>query len=159
MLGLSRSNWSRAEGVGQTRIGLLVLAAFIAALHGCDSTPTATDPHTPSVTGTVIYQEQITLPSNAVWSSAAANIELQDVSLQDVPATTISTLIIDDPVEVPFPFEIKYDRTIIDPTHTYAVNVRIRVNGELWFINTKAYYVITRGNPDHVDVVVEWVGN
>ena len=91
-----------------------------------------------------------------MWLPSFA-IRLQDVSLQDVAATPISTLILEDPGQVPFPFEVKYNPSVIVPNHTYSVSVRIEVDGDLWFINTTAYLVITRGNPDHVDVVVQFV--
>ena len=139
-------------GLRKSILVLIALAALTVALPGCDSSPEAIDPLSASVTGTVTYLERIALPDGAV-----ATIRLQDVSLQDVAATPISTLILPDPGQVPFPFEVKYNPSVIVQSNTYTIAVRIEVDDELWFINTTAYPVITRGNPDHVDVVVQLV--
>jgi uncharacterized lipoprotein YbaY len=38
---------------------------------------------------------------------------------------------------------------------TYAVQARITVDGELHFINTRRFSVISQGNPNRIEVVVD----
>ena len=69
------------------------------------------------LTGTVAYLQRIALPPDAV-----IDVQLQDVSLQDAPATVItSERYIAEGRQVPFPYELTYDPAAIDPKHTYAV--------------------------------------
>jgi uncharacterized lipoprotein YbaY/membrane-bound inhibitor of C-type lysozyme len=99
-----------------------------------------------SVSGTVSYMVRLALPSSAVLE-----VELQDVSRADAPATLIAEekITLGDR-QVPVPFELKFDPAKIDPDHTYAVSARILVDGRLKFINDKSYTVLTRGNPVRV---------
>ena len=104
-----------------------------------------------AVIGTVTYLQRIALPEDAV-----VEVKLSDVSLADAPSVTIGEQIIITPGQVPISFEVTYDPAEIDPRHTYAIQVRINDGtGELLFINTSAYNVITQGNPSNVEVIVE----
>ena len=107
------------------------------------------------LTGTVTYLQRIALPPDAV-----IDVQLQDVSLQDVPATVIaSERYIAGGRQVPFPYELAYDPAGIDPGHTYAVAARITVDGKLRWINTQHFGVLTRGAPvTDVEILVESVG-
>jgi uncharacterized lipoprotein YbaY len=107
------------------------------------------------LTGTVTYLQRIALPPNAV-----IDVQLQDVSLQDAPATVIAAeRYIAEGRQVPIPFELTYDPAGIDPKHTYAVAARITVDGKLRWINTQRHPVLTRGAPvTDVEIVVESVG-
>ena len=107
------------------------------------------------LTGTVTYLQRIALPPNAV-----IDVQLQDVSLQDVPATVIAAeRYVAEDRQVPIPFELTYDPAGIDPKHTYAVAARITVDGKLRWINTQRYPVLTNGAPvSGVEVIVESVG-
>jgi uncharacterized lipoprotein YbaY len=107
------------------------------------------------LTGTVAYLQRIALPPDAV-----IDVQLQDVSLQDAPATVIAAeRYIADGRQVPFPFELTYDPAGIDPKQTYAVMARISVDGKLRWISTQRYDVLTRGAPvTDVEIVVESVG-
>ncbi len=107
------------------------------------------------LTGTITYLQRIALPPNAV-----IDVQLQDVSLQDVPATVIaSERYIAEGRQVPFPFELTYDPAGITPERTYAIAARITVDGKLRWINTQSYPVLTRGAPiTDVEIVVESVG-
>jgi uncharacterized lipoprotein YbaY len=117
--------------------------------------PAAAAKPTASVTGTVTYLQKIALPPTAV-----VEVKLQDVSLQDGPAVTIAqqTISLDDR-QVPVPFTLLYDPTQIDPRRTYAVQARILVAGQLRFINTITYPVITNGRPTQVNIVVDPVSS
>ena len=104
-----------------------------------------------TVTGTVTYRLRMALPPNAV-----VEVQLVDVSRADAPAITLASQgIITGGRQVPIPFELVYNPDQIDPRMTYAVQARITVDGELQFINTRRFSVISQGHPNQVDVVVE----
>ncbi len=127
----------------------IAMMLSLIALFACNGSPTGTES---SVTGTVTYRERIALPPSSVL-----HLQLADVSLQDVPSIPLEDLSIANPGPVPIPFEIPYDPEDIDPRHTYAVSARITDGDQLLFINATAYDVITRGNPNHVDMILEMV--
>lgn len=105
------------------------------------------------VTGTVSYRERIALPAQAV-----INVQLQDVSRADAPATVLAEQTINaEGKQVPFAFDLPYDSTKIDERYTYAVRAQISVDGQLWFTTTERYPVITQGNPTNVDLVLQRV--
>ncbi|MCE7988552.1 MAG: hypothetical protein DYG89_45925 [Caldilinea sp. CFX5] len=57
---------------------------------------------------------------------------------------------------VPIPFTLTYDPGQIDARFTYALRARSTVNGELRWINTEQYAVLTKGAPTSgVQVVVQ----
>jgi uncharacterized lipoprotein YbaY len=59
---------------------------------------------------------------------------------------------------VPVPFKLAYNAAEIDTRNTYAVQARIEDGGgNLLFINTSAYHVITHGNPSILEVQVDQV--
>lgn len=105
-----------------------------------------------TVTGSVTYRPRIALPPNAV-----VEVQLVDVSRADAPAITLaSQRIITGGRQVPIPFELVYNPNQIDPRMTYAVQARISVDGELQFINTRRFPVISQGHPNQVEVVVDF---
>jgi putative lipoprotein len=59
--------------------------------------------------------------------------------------------------QFPFPFEVTYNPADIDPRLTYALRVRITdAQGQLLYINTQSYKVITNSNPEFgVEVIVD----
>lgn len=106
------------------------------------------------LTGSVTYRQRIALPAGSV-----IEVSLQDVSRQDVAATIIATQTITTAGEnVPIPFELVYDPAEIDPRMSYAVSVRITQDGQLRWINTERFAVLTHDAPvTGVEVVVQSV--
>lgn len=102
------------------------------------------------VTGTVSYQERMSLPPGA-----EVTVKLVDVSWADAPAPVLAeqTLIVAQN-QVPIPFELLFDPTEIDTRFTYAVQARIEIDGELMFISDIQYPVLTQGHPTKVDLVL-----
>ena len=133
----------------------VVLAALAACGNSTEPTvaaPTATPDLSPdaSVSGSVTYREQL-----ALSPGAKLVVELLDVSLQDAPSKLIAQQTISDPGQAPIEFNIEYNSDDIDPRNTYAVGASIiESDGRLAFINDTAYDVITRGNPDRVDMIL-----
>lgn len=143
------------------RIGFPLLAGLLlAACGGMQATTpggTGGGPTSASaarVTGAVSYMQRIALPP-----SATIKVQLIDVSRADAPVTVLGEQVITaGGKQVPFAFEIPYDPAKIDPRLTYAVQARIEEGGKLLFINDQRYAVITRGAPNHVDMVLRAVG-
>lgn len=104
------------------------------------------------LTGTVTYLQRIALLEGSV-----IEVSLQDVSLQDVAATIIATQTITTTGEnVPIPFELTYDPAEIDSRMTYALSVRITQEGQLRWINTERFAVLTQDAPvTGVEVIVQ----
>ena len=106
-----------------------------------------------AVLGRVVVLEGRVLPEGAV-----VYVQLADVSLADAEADIIVEQVIRNPEGFPIPFKIFYDPAQIRPENTYAIQVRIEnETGNLFFTNTTANNVITRGNPHELDVMVEVV--
>lgn len=133
---------------------LIALTALV--LTGCATTrvvPEGVGTAPAKVTGTVTYRERIALPPTAV-----IKVQLVDVSRADAPAVVIGErLVHPGGQQVPFPFEIAYDSAKIEANHSYAVQARIEVDGQLRFINDQRYAVITRGAPVHVEMLLRSV--
>ena len=89
-----------------------------------------------TIQGEITYRERIALPPNAV-----VTVELADVSLADAPASVIGRQEIKNPGQVPIKFAISYDAGVIQPKMAYAVQARITVDNQLWFINDTRYAV------------------
>ena len=145
--------------------GLIMIAAVACAGSPASPQPTqtptvhATQPPTAEpapavaqVTGTVTYRERIALSSSAV-----VEVVLQDVSRADAPAIVVGEATIENPGQVPVSFQILYDPNAIDERFTYAVRATITDRGRMLFTTTQAYNVITRGNPTHLDMVLQGV--
>ena len=132
---------------------LLILAA------ACQTAPGSSDAmlEIPSgrapnavVSGTVTYRERI-----ALTPGASLVVELRDVSLADAAAPLIARQTIANPGQVPINFKVEYSREDINSRNTYAIQARIvEADGRLAFINNTAHHVITRGSPDHVDMLL-----
>ena len=101
------------------------------------------------VTGTVSYRERIALPPDAV-----VLVQLRDVSLMDVAAKLISEQIIKPEHSVPISFSLPYAAQDIDERMTYSVFATIRSGDRLLFVSDRSYPVLTRGNSDHVDLIL-----
>lgn len=94
-------------------------------------------------TGTVTYLQRIALPAGSV-----VQVELQDVSRADAPATIMAAQTITTTGEnVPIPFTLSYDPSQIDERFTYAVRAQITVDGALRWTTTEHTPVLTSANP------------
>ncbi len=106
------------------------------------------------VTGTVTYLPRMALPDNAV-----VEVTLAEVSRADAPATILtSQTITTEGRQVPIPFQLPYDPEQIGAHLTYVVQARILVDGQLRFISTRRFPVLTQGHSQEIEVVVDPVG-
>ena len=132
---------------------LLILAAACQTAPGSTNValeiPSGRAPNA-AVSGMVTYRERI-----ALTPGASLVVELRDVSLADAAAPLIARQTIANPGQVPINFKVAYSREDINSRNTYAIQARIvEADGRLAFINDTAYHVITRGNPEHVDMLL-----
>jgi putative lipoprotein len=124
---------------------IMCVIAMIAAISGCQ-----TSPQNSQIVGEVLYKQRIALPADSV-----IQIQLQDVSLQDVKAEILAEYEI-SPVTGVTPFEFVVPMDAFKTGHRYAISARITVADELWFINTQSYPVDIN-NPQPLTVVVDLV--
>jgi uncharacterized lipoprotein YbaY len=131
---------------------LLVAILVSGFVSGCSTKKTAvgSGPSMKKVTGTVTYLPKIALPPDAM-----VEVQLLDVSKQDVPGDVINEQTILNPGQPPIPFSVEYDTARIVSNHTYAIQARISFGGQLRYINQTPFKVITNGNPTKAEVVVE----
>lgn len=106
---------------------LLVSALFVPASVAAEET---------SLTGEVFYRERMALPPTAVLT-----VSLVDVSRADAPADVIAEQKIDPAGQVPIKFELRFDKSVLRPRMTYALQARIAVDDKLWFINDERHAV------------------
>jgi uncharacterized lipoprotein YbaY len=140
-------------------IANVVAALCIVYVHGYATAapPKRWDPGpgAPTVSGTVSlgktpYNDRMALPGMAM-----VHVELLDVTGKDPRTATIGKQTV-WPAWAPLPvdFRIEYDPSRIDPTHAYVVRARIMDGDELLFVSIKPYYVLTKGAPSKVDIIV-----
>lgn len=102
------------------------------------------------VTGTVSCGERIKIPG-----MATVHVELLDLSgTGPRPGTLGEQTIWLASSPLPVSFQIVYDPSRIDPRHDYIVRARIMDGEKLLYMNTKPYYVLTKGAPRTVDILV-----
>lgn len=148
-----------------TTVMLSVIGVWIALLAAaaCEDAPAPVPDGRPtpepgarpnaSVTGSVTYRERLALSPGATLI-----VQLRDVSLQDAASILIAEQVIPNPGQVPIAFKIEYNRDNLNPRNTYAVNARIiESDGRLAFTNDTAYDVVTRGNPNKVNMLLVMV--
>jgi putative lipoprotein len=127
----------------------LVLAT--AGVVGC-SNKKAPDPVS-TVSGTLVYREDMTLSPNAV-----AYVRLADVTDGQVNATTVLQQEVHPSGPLPIPFALVYKEKVIKPNRSYALEVRIVDQGKIQFINSEKQPVITHGHPSEVAMLLERPG-
>lgn len=126
------------------------------------ATPPALPPVTPSastgaplehafatVAGTVTYRQRIALTPEAI-----VQVELRDVSRQDAEAPLIAKQLIQKPGQVPIPFSISYDPSLIEPGRDYAVSARITDRGQLQFVTDARIPALAAASPTPLEIVV-----
>lgn len=97
-----------------------------------------------SIDGRVSYLPRIALPPDAV-----VRVRLEDVSRSDAASTVLAEQVVrTEGRQVPVPFELKYDRSWIDPRGRYVIRAEIRdASGVLLWATDTAVPVLTHGAP------------
>ena len=126
---------------------LPLIAPLALVVAACSSMP-GDEAASTQVEVTAAYRERIMLPPDA-----KVTVTLADTSLMDAPAKVIATQVIPNVTAPPINFRLAYDPAQIIPNHTYSVSARIEVDGKLRFITDTHTPVITRGAPNHVEMI------
>ena len=84
-----------------------------------------------TIVGAVVYRERMMLPPEA-----QIEIQLQDVSRADAPATILAVVNMAADGAPPYPFAIDYDTSRIDERMRYALRATIHSGDRLMFTNT-----------------------
>ena len=134
-----------------------LLITFVLALATCqggiDLPGSSLEPRTgrtgdTAVEGSVTYRERVALSPKATLV-----VELRDVTYADAPAPLIASQTIQNPGQVPIKFRLEYGKADIDPKNTYSISATIfESDGRMAFTNDTAHEVITRGNPNSLDM-------
>lgn len=127
----------------------IILALVLALIFSVLTSGSQAGAEPAAVTGTVAYRERIALTPEAV-----VEVQLLDVSIADASAKLIAEQTIRPQHQVPIPFELAYDPAEIDERFTYTVRATIRERGRLVFTTDRSYRVLTRGSPNHVDLIL-----
>jgi putative lipoprotein len=110
-------------------------------------------PASADITGSVTFAQHIGIPNDSV-----VTVQLVDVSIRGAPVIVLAeTTFTTGGRPLPFPFDLKYDPTLIAFNHVYAVRATITVDGDVLFRSTATYPVLTNGNPSQVDMMLDKV--
>ena len=85
-----------------------------------------------TITTEVYYRERIMPPPGSSLS-----LVMEDVAIQDIAATPIAALTIDDIGAPPYQMELAYDPSLIQQRGRYALRAQIRHEGKLLFTSTE----------------------
>jgi putative lipoprotein len=101
------------------------------------------------LSGHVTYRERMALPRSAV-----IEVRLVDVSRADGRAVTIAATSIKPQAAAPFPYQLRYDDSMIQSGNAYVLEARIIINGTLRFISAEQTRVLT-WLPDRTEITVQ----
>lgn len=113
------------------RLTELLLFGLAPFLLGMTVLPGAVVADEEILAGEALYRERMALPKNARLS-----VRLAGVSAVDARSKVIGETLVDPVGQVPIPFRISFDPTLIRDGMSYALQARITVDGELWFVTT-----------------------
>ncbi len=123
----------------------LPVASALLALCACGTpgtpAPTATPSNKGVLSGTVTYRERMALPPNAQVA-----VRVWDAMLPPDVAT-VGEAKFQASTQVPLPFEIIFDPSLIQDSHTYGARASISVDGVVWFQSEQPVPVLTQGAP------------
>lgn len=102
-----------------------------------------------TIEGTAAYRERMALQPGAVLE-----VELLDVSLADAPSERLASMRYKVQGQVPVPFELRYDPSLIVSNHTYTVSAKLLQGRNVMFRTDTVHPVLSRGGGDRVDLML-----
>ncbi|MBB5723979.1 putative lipoprotein YbaY/heat shock protein HslJ [Loktanella ponticola] len=102
-----------------------------------------------TVTGSATFRERIMPPADARFVAI-----LSDISRADVAAVELGRIEIENAGGPPYAFEIQYDRSEIQPNHSYAVRATLWAGDRMMFTTDTVAPVLTRGASDEVNITM-----
>lgn len=127
-----------------TRWLFLALVALLLAV------PASALAQTPSLRGTVTYNERLSLPAGAVL-----RVELLDVTQAGVVTPLVQQNIDVGGKAPPYNFDLSYNPVRILPGGTYIVRAQITVQNARVFETPNQIRVLTPGNPTQVSITLQ----
>ncbi len=128
---------------------LLFLSTLVLAQSAPDSTPQSAN----TVTGTVFYRQRIALPPNAV-----IKVVIEDVSYPDAPPVSIAEQeIAPSGKQVPIAFAVRYDPSVLIPSHQYRIRATITADNHLLFESKSDYPVFAAHPQPSLEIRVDQV--
>lgn len=118
---------------------------------GGDTNPNPDQPGQGTVSGTITYVQRMALPRNAVITVRLVQLSGQDANAE---MTIAEQQINADGRQVPIAFELRPDASRISQRRRYVVRAEITNNGRTIFTSDRDYEVLTRGNPNQVDITL-----
>lgn len=135
-------------------LGSIPGVCLLAGLAACgseesDSQAEAVSSETAAIEGEVFYRERMLLPPGA-----EVEVQLQDISRADAPASVMATVMFKPQGAPPWPFSIAFQPAEIDERRRYALRATVSRDGQLLF-SSNEYIDPFAGNP--VQVLVQRV--
>lgn len=129
-------------------LATITLAAGLLAV-GCSHAAKVQRPAGPGIGGTVIYITNATLPTDAT-----IQVRLLELNRDG----RVDRVLVDEtyprPQAMPLEFFLRYQPGLIDKRNAYGVDAKIVFAERTLFATERPIPVLTRGNPDTVEVVV-----
>lgn len=124
-----------------------LLVATICGVSAAVLSPLSAEAATTTLRGNVTYRERMALPPSVV------EVRLLDISLADAKAPVLARTSLRATRQVPIPFTLKFNRTLLKAGHSYALEATIFVEGRPWFITT-TQNPVRAGNTSNITLVL-----
>jgi putative lipoprotein len=119
-------------------------------LVGCSHADKPKRPAGPGVGGTVMYITNVQLPPDAVFEIKLVELTREGVSGQVVAEENYAR-----PVTMPLEFFLRLPHHAINKRLGYGMEAKIVAGGRVLFATSRPVPVLTRGNPESTEIVVE----
>jgi putative lipoprotein len=106
-----------------------------------------------TLSGQVTYHEHIALPAEATLG-----VRLVDLTRQDARSPVHAQALLHNPGAVPLDFSLRFDDSVIVPSHHYALVAEISADSRTLFRNTAQYDVDPRNPQLPIVIVVNFIG-
>lgn len=134
------------------RLFRLVLAPALALVFsGLFASCATLNDHTLEITGSVTYRERIALPPGALLEVALADVTDPGTATPPLAERRIHITTSQPPI----PFSLSYDSRLLQPGRQYAVQARITVDGQPWFITRTVNHAMDFGIIRHAQVILQ----
>lgn len=107
-----------------------LLVATLCGVSAAVLSPLSAQAATTTLRGNVTYRERMALPP------AVVEVRLLDTSLADARAAVLARTSLRATRQVPIPFTLKFNRSLLKAGHSYALDATIFVEGRPWFVTT-----------------------
>jgi putative lipoprotein len=105
------------------------------------------------VRGSALYRERV-----AMLPGSTLTVTVEDVSRADAPSVVLAEQRVEDPPNVPIPFELLVDRSAIGPHAELSVRASITQDGTLQWTSDTHHPVPMDGDPEPITVLMVRVG-